>query len=125
MAYYTATIAIDRGARNDRDGRQIVVHWDDNDPNRFIYAPISVDHPLTGEAELVELLAGQGWRVVSDGSDNVGRGWAIVTRKDKRLPFYNPLSRSWQAFLSDDEKRAVREKYPDATVPGTWTPSGV
>ena len=41
MCYYTATIC------NDGDRQQIVVHWDDNDPNRFIYASIVVDHHIT------------------------------------------------------------------------------
>lgn len=120
MAYYMATICIDRGPQNDQDGRQIVVHWDDNDPNRAITGGlINYRHPITDERTLTILLRDEGWTVVSNGSDNIGRGFAIVKRTDQRHPFFNPLTRSWQAFLSDDEKRKINRKYPDANVPGT------
>ncbi len=111
MSIYTATIC------KDGDGSQIVVHWDDNDPNRFITAPIMVDRAVTDETELSELLGLQGWRIVSTGSDNIGRGWAMVSRIRSDWPFYNPLTGNFQAFLHDGEKREILGRWPDADVP--------
>jgi hypothetical protein len=119
MAYYMATICIDHGPQNDKDGSQIVVHWDDSDPNSVITAPIVYGYPITDEATLEILLRDAGWSVVSHGSDNIGRGFAIVKRTDQRHPFFNPVTRSWFSFLTDDQKREIRAKYPDANVPGT------
>jgi hypothetical protein len=113
MGYYMATIC------NDGTGVQIVVHWDDLDPNRFITSPIKLRFPIADEAELENHLGTQGWRVVSNGSDNVGRGWAIVARRDTRWPFYNPISEQWQVFLTDAEKCEIAQRWPDARVPGT------
>jgi hypothetical protein len=118
MAYYRATICKDRGPQNDRDGTQIVVHWDDKDPNRAITAPIMYGHPVTDERVLAVLLRDEGWTVVSRDSDNVGRGFAIVKRTDGRHPFYDPISRSWYSFLTDDQKNQIRATYPGADVPG-------
>lgn len=117
MAYYMATICIDRGAQNDQDGRQIVVHWDDKNPNSAITAPIMYAHPITSELVLEVLLRDEGWTVVSRGSDNIGRGFAIVKRTDTRHPFFNPVARAWQMFLTDSDKEEIRTKYPDADVP--------
>jgi hypothetical protein len=112
MGYYHATICRDGDA-----GHQVVVHWDDNDPNRFIYAPIAVAGEVT-EQKLADAVATQGWRIVSFDSDNVGRGWAIVARSEPTRPFYDPISQGWCTFLTDDQKRAIAAKYPDAVVPG-------
>lgn len=112
MSLYKATIC------KDGDGCQVVVHWDDNDANRFIYAPAMLDHPIADEAELVDVLGQQGWRLVSNGSDNIGRGWAIVARIERRWPVYNPLTLDWHGSLSDAVKAELRQKYPDADIPG-------
>lgn len=117
MAYYMATICIDRGPHNDQNGSQIVVHWDDNDPNRFITAPITVNHPVTSETELRSLLESAGYSIVSHDSDNIGRGFAIVKRSAPGRPFYHPVKREWVAALWDDDKREIRAKYPDAKIP--------
>ncbi|WP_454793795.1 hypothetical protein [Mycolicibacterium lutetiense] len=112
MSIYTATIC------KDGDHHQVVVHWDDNDPNRFIYAPVTVTDEMT-EAKLSEAVASQGFRVISIGSDNVGRGHAYVSRIRSDWSFYDPISRDWYAYLSDERKAAIAAKYPEARVPGT------
>lgn len=112
MAYYKATICRD-GA-----GSQVVVHWDENDPNRFITAPRMVPGGLVDARHLEEVLESDGWRLASAGSDNIGRGWAIVKRRESQWTFYNPITRDWYMFLSDDDKARIRETYPDAEVPG-------
>jgi len=109
MGYYTTTIC------RDGDHHQIVTHWDDHDPNRFIYAPITVTGELTEET-LAAAVATQGFRIVSTESDSIGRGWAIVTRPDHR--FYDPISGDWYSYLTDTRKAAISAKYPDARVPG-------
>ncbi|KXO91096.1 Uncharacterised protein (plasmid) [Tsukamurella tyrosinosolvens] len=112
MSLYHCTIALDG------DNRQVIVHWDDNDANTHIVAPITIAASELDEAKLVHLVASMGFRMVSTGSDNVGRGWAIVARTNSNHPFYDPIAREWRAFLSDDQKAAIRTQYPDATVPG-------
>ncbi|MEN4464152.1 hypothetical protein VXE65_19115 [Mycolicibacterium conceptionense] len=112
MSIYTATIC------KDSDRHQVVVHWDDNDPNRFIYAPVTVTGDMT-EDTLAKAVASQGFRVVSIGSDNVGRGHAYVARIHSDRPFYDPVSNGWYAYLSDQRKAAIAAKYPTARVPGT------
>ncbi|WP_165614953.1 hypothetical protein [Mycolicibacterium conceptionense] len=110
MGYYTTTIC------KDGDRHQVVTHWDDHDPNRFIYAPVTVTGEMT-EQKLADAVAAQGFRIVSTGSDNIGRGWAIVDRHDHR--FYDPISGDWYSFLSNEQKDAITAKYPGADVPGT------
>jgi len=116
VAYYTATIC------KDGSGCQVVVHWDDNDPNRFITTPTLVDHPITDGTELESVLEAQGWIMVSRDSNNIGRGWAIVKRKRDSAthyrPFFNPLDRGWYGSLSDEVKWQIRATFPEATVPG-------
>lgn len=114
MSLYRCTIANDGATR-----RQIVVHWDDNDPNRHVTAPVTVAAADLDEDRLIAELNLMGFRMVSADSDNIGRGWAIVGRLRTQWPFYNPLDGTWQAFLSDEDKRAIAEKWPDADVPGT------
>lgn len=119
MSLYMATICTDRGPQNNRDGRQIVVHWDDNDPNTAMPSGvINYAHPITDEQVLAVLLRDEGWTVVSFDSDNIGRGFAIVKRTDQRHPFFNPVTRTWQYFLSDQDKEEIRAKYPHAQVAG-------
>jgi hypothetical protein len=110
VCYYTTTIC------KDGDRHQVVTHWDDHDPNRFIYAPVTVTGEMT-EQKLADAVASQGFRIVSNGSDNIGRGWAIVKRPDHR--FYDPISGDWYSFLSNEQKDAITAKYPGADVPGT------
>ena len=117
MCLYTATICIDRGPQNNQDGRQVVVHWDDNDPNRAI-GIIQYGHPITDERVLEVLLRDNGWSVVSKHSDNVGRGFAIVKRTDPRHPWFNPTDWTWKSYLSDGDKEQIRLKFPEANVPG-------
>jgi hypothetical protein len=92
MSLYRCTIA------EDRDNRQIIVHWDDNDPNRHIMAPVTVPAGELDEDRLAHELARAGFRVVSIGSDNVGRGWAIVARTQDRPTVLRP-ARSELALL--------------------------
>ena len=115
MSLYQCTIAND-GAR-----RHIIVHWDDNDPNRHVVAPVTVAAEDLTEARLVHELESMGFRLVSTDSDNIGRGWAIVTHSRTDWPYYNPLDGNWYTFLSDDVKRAIADKWPDAAVPGVRT----
>lgn len=110
MCYYTTTIC------RDSDHHQVVTHWDDHDPNRFIYAPVTVTGDMT-EQKLADAVASQGFRIVSTDSDNIGRGWAIVERPDHR--FYDPISRDWYSYLSNEQKDAITATYPEASVPGT------
>lgn len=112
MSLYRATIA------HDRDERQIVVHWDDNDPNRHIVAPVSVPAGELDDARLAHELGRMGFRLVSTDSDNIGRGWAVVARNQSDRPFFNPLDGSWNAFLHDHVKEEIAERWPDAAVPG-------
>lgn len=109
MAYYRATIA------RDGDNVQLIVHWDDNDPNRFITAPRTLSGTIT-EDELAHELGRDGYRVVSTESDNVGRGWAIVTRANTDHRFYDPISGGWYTFLTENQKAEIREMYPDAQL---------
>lgn len=117
MAYYTCTIA------HDDDNRQIIIHWDDHDPNRHLVTPVSVPASELDEARLVHEVGRMGFRIISTDSDNVGRGWAIVSRSFTREStaqhyFYNPLTNGWQTYLSETDKNMIRTKYPDARVPG-------
>ncbi|WP_396912578.1 hypothetical protein [Mycolicibacterium sp.] len=110
MCYYTTTIC------KDGDRHQVVTHWDDHDPNRFIYAPVTVTGEMT-EQKLAEAVASQGFRIVSNQSDNIGRGWAIVERR-QRHRFYDPISRDWYSSLSNDQKNAIAAKYPGVDILG-------
>jgi hypothetical protein len=112
MSLYRCTIA------NDGDQRQIIVQWDDNNPNRHIVAPVTVPATELNEDRLAHELARSGFRLASIGSDNVGRGWAITARIQSDRPFYSPLDQTWHTYLSDDAKRAIAAKWPDAAVPG-------
>jgi hypothetical protein len=112
VSLYRCTIA------HDRDKRQIIVHWDDNDPNRHIVAPVTVTATDLDEHRLVHELGAMGFRLVSTGSDNIERGWAIVARTHTDRPFYSPIGQTWYAYLPDDVKRAIADKWPDAVVPG-------
>lgn len=112
MSLYRCTIA------NDGDNRQIIVHWDDNDPNRHIVAPVTVPAAELDEDGLAYELGRGGFRLVSTGSDNVSRGWAIVARTQTDRPFYNPLDQSWHTYLTNDAKRTIAATWPDAAVPG-------
>lgn len=120
MAYYTCTIA------RDGDGdRQISIHWDDNDPNRHITAPVTVPADELDEARLALEVGRLGFRVISNDSDNIDRGWAIVSRSftsetTSDHSFYNPITGGWQAYLSAVDKNEIRTKYPAARVPGTY-----
>lgn len=113
MAYYTATIARDGDAR-----RQIAVHWDDNNPNRHIIAPVTVATDELDEEKLSHVLASMGFRIISGDSDNVGRGWAVVSRAKSAHLFFNPLDGTWRSHLSDETKEQIRTTYPGAAVPG-------
>jgi hypothetical protein len=55
MSLYRCTIA--------RDGtkRQIIVHWDDNDPNRHIVAPQTVPADELDEARLAQVVGSMGF----------------------------------------------------------------
>ncbi|WP_036376513.1 hypothetical protein [Mycolicibacterium austroafricanum] len=112
MSLYTTTIALDG------DKRQIIVHWDDNDPNTHITAPVTVPAADLDESRLEHELGRMGFRIASAGSDNVGRGWAVVSRLHTDRPFYNPLDSSWYAYLPSDVKREIASKYPGSRVPG-------
>lgn len=112
MSLYTCTIA------NDGAQRQVVVHWDDKDPNRHVVAPVTLPANGLDECRLAEAVGSMGFRIVSADSDNVGRGWAIVARSNSDRPFYNPIDQSWNAFLPEDVKRAIADKWPGAAVPG-------
>ena len=112
MSLYKTTIA------RDGDRRQIIVHWDDHDPNRHIVAPVTVPAAELDEARLEHELGRMGFRIASTGSDNIGRGWAIVSRLHTDRPFYSPLDGSWYAYLSDDVKAEISSKYPQSRVPG-------
>lgn len=112
MSLYRCTIA------NDGSRRQIVIHWDDNDANRIIVAPVAVPTSELNEERLIHEIGRMGFRLASTESDNVERGWAIVAHLRKDWPFYNPLDGSWHAFLDDETKRSIRERWPDADVPG-------
>lgn len=112
MSLYRCTIA------NDGDRRQIIVHWDDNDPNRHIVAPTTIGAGDLDEQRLALELSRAGFRIASTDSDNIGRGWAIVAHARRDWPFYNPISGDWCAFLSDDVKRAIAATWPAASVPG-------
>lgn len=112
MSLYRCTIA------TDGDRRQIIVHWDDNDPNRHIVAPISVAAGELDEQRLAHELSRSGFRIASTGSDNIGRGWAIVSHTRTDWPFYNPITGDWCAYLSDDVKRSIAATWPTASVPG-------
>lgn len=111
LAYYKAYIA------NDGGRYQVSVVWDENDPNRFISAPFPLADNATDE-DLVHELGRAGYRLVSFDSDNFGRGWAIVARRENRHCFYDPISQEWYSFLSDAQKSEIRKKYPDARVAG-------
>lgn len=114
MSHYIATIARDGDAK-----RQIVVHWDDNNPNRHVCAPVTVGAGELDETKLSSVLGSMGFRVVDDaGADNVGRGWATVTRIRDDRPFFNPLDSSWHSYLSEEIKDKIRATYPGASVPG-------
>ncbi len=117
MSLYRCTICLD-GQPGVWEDRQIVVHWDDLDANTFVVAPFTVAAADLDEERLVHELGRMGFRLVSTNSDNIGRGWAIVSRSRTDRPFYNPLDRSWCAYLTDEDKRAIRNKWPDAAVPG-------
>lgn len=69
------------------------------------------------EQKLADAVASQGFRIVSISSDNIGRGWAIVARPDHR--FYDPISRDWYSYLSNEQKDAITATYAGASVPGT------
>lgn len=112
MSLYRCTIA------HDRADRQIIVHWDDNDPNRHIVAPTTIVAGEITEERLAHELGRMGFRVVSTDSDNIGRGWAIVAHTRSDWPFYNPLTQGWCAYLDDRTKAEIRAKWPEAVVPG-------
>lgn len=112
MSLYHCTIA------RDGDKRQVVVHWDDNNPNRHIVAPYTVPADSLDESSLAHILSSMGFRVATGSSDNVGRGWAIVARIDSARPYYNPLNGNWCTFLTGEQGRDIRSRYPDASVPG-------
>jgi hypothetical protein len=112
MSLYRCTIA------RDGDRRQIGVHWDDLDPNRYIAAPVAVPAAELDETRLEHELGRMGFRLSSTDSDNVGRGWAIVARTQSERPFFNPIDGTWNAFLDDEDKRTIRDKWPEAEVPG-------
>lgn len=112
MSLYKTTIA------HDGNNRQIIVHWDDNDPNRHLTAPVTVPAAELDEDRLAHELGRSGFRMASGDSDNVGRGWAIVARSQSDRPFYNPLDGGWYAYLPDEVKVEIRSKYPQARVPG-------
>lgn len=113
MSLYLTTIAHD-GDNN----RQIIVHWDEHDPNTHIVAPVAVAAEELDDARLEHELGRMGFRIASTSSDNIGRGWAIAARLRSDWPFYNPLDGTWNAFLSDEVKQEIRAKYPSARVPG-------
>ena len=112
MSLYRVTIA------NDGDKRQIIVAWDDENPNRHIVAPVTVAASELDEARLEHELGRMGFRLVSADSDNIGRGWAIAASRNSNHPFYNPADRSWCAYLDANAKRTIADKWPDAVVPG-------
>lgn len=112
MSLYRCTIA------HDGANRQIVVHWDDNDPNRHIVAPTTIPASETSEDRLAHELGRMGFRVVSTDSDNIGRGWAVVAHTRADWPFYNPLTQGWCAYLDDTAKQGIRARWPEADVPG-------
>lgn len=112
MSLYRCTIA------HDGENRQIIVHWDDDDPNRHIVAPASIAASDVTEDRLAHELGRMGFRVVSTDSDNVGRGWAIVAHARSDWPFYNPLTNGWCSHLDDETKRGIKAQWPDAVVPG-------
>ncbi len=112
MSLYRCTIA------RDGDRRQIGVHWDDLNPNRHITAPVTVPAAELDERRLEHELGRMGFRLASTDSDNVGRGWAIVARIQSDRPFFNPIDGTWYAFLDDEDKRTIRDKWPEAEVPG-------
>lgn len=113
MSLYKAYIANDQATHK----KQVSVVWDDNDANRFITSPFPIDEQAT-EDDLAEALGRAGYRVVSTDSDNLGRGWAMVARSSAQHSFYDPVSESWYAHLSDEQKKEIRRRYPDAAVPG-------
>lgn len=113
MSLYRCTIALDG-----EDRRQINIHWDDNDPNRLIVAPYDVAAVGFDEQRLADVVGTMGFSIASTCSDNVGRGWAIVSRLNRDRPFFNPVDHRWYSFLPDDVQREIRAKYPDADVPG-------
>lgn len=121
MSYYMATICRDRK----HNSTQVVVHWDDNDPSRAIGSPIDIDGEVTEET-LAEAVASAGWRVTSIASDNIARGWAIVTRANVPRPgwpawtFYDPITGGFSSSLTEENKREIKAKYPDAVIPGMW-----
>lgn len=102
----------------DGDHRQIIVHWDDLDPNRHITAPVTVPVAELDESRLEHELGRKGFRLASSDSDNVGRGWAIVARIQSDRSFFNPINRIWCSSISGEEKRAINDKWPGAEVPG-------
>jgi hypothetical protein len=102
----------------DGDRRQIVGHWDDLNPNRHIVAPFAVAAAELDENRLAHELGRMGFRIVSGGSDNAGRGWGIVAPTRSDLPFYNPIDQSWYAYLDEGAQRAIVDKWPDVDVPG-------
>ncbi|OBK36966.1 hypothetical protein A5658_04715 [Mycobacterium sp. 1245111.1] len=112
MSLYRCTIA------HDGDRRQIIVHWDDDNPNRAICSPVTVPAAELDEARLIHELGRSGFRLVSADSDNIGRGWAIVARSQTDRPFYNPIDQTWHTYLTDDAKRDIAATWPDAAVPG-------
>lgn len=112
MSLYHCTIA------HDGDKRQVIVHWDDNDPNRHIVAPCTVPADTLDESSLARIISSMGFRIATDSSDNVERGWAIVARTNSDRPFYDPLDGDWRTFLTDEQKRKIRDKWPGAAVPG-------
>lgn len=112
MSLYRCTIA------TDGDRRQIIVHWDDNDPNRHIVAPITVEASDLDEERLAHELGRSGFRIASTGSDNIGRGWAIVSHTRTDWPYFNPVDGGWYSFLSETVKHTIAETWPTASVPG-------
>lgn len=112
MSLYHCTIS------RDGNDRQSIVHWDDNDAGRDIVAPCTMPATELDEARLAGVVGSMGFRIASEHSDNIGRGWAIVSPNNRDRPFYDPIDRDWRAYLSDDRKREIRDSYPDAVVPG-------
>ncbi|GAB5005464.1 MULTISPECIES: hypothetical protein [Mycobacterium] len=92
--YYILTVCRDR----ERSGHQLVVHWDDDDPNTVI-AQTFTAKAITNDV-IEQAAARIGFRVVSTDSDNAARGWALVTRFDSDRPFFNPADRSWSSVAS-------------------------
>lgn len=111
MANYRATIT------RDGTGFQVVVHWDDNDPRRFITMPRSMPGDA-GEDDLATLLALDGYRLDSVDVENIERGWAVVSHSQPHCQFWDPFLREWFSSLCGAQKETIRQCYPEASVPG-------